>query len=357
MDEFRTPALVVDLDRLEANIRRMQDLCESGGLELWPHCKTHKMVEVARRQLEAGAAGLTCAKLSEAESMLPSGVRQIFLAHSLVGLDKAPRLRAMAAQLVTLVVACTSEDHFPALEELLAGAGLRLPVMMAVDSGLGREGARDAESARRLAGSIRGSRHMDLWGIYTHEGHAYAENPKNLDTLARMIAEGLASLRESIGGDLRLWPGCTVTAGRMARLPGLHALRPGAYVFGDLTHAVSTRVMEWDQLALRVRAQVVDIPADDLALIDAGSKVFSGDKTVTGLIALPADGREMQVTRCSEEHGFVTGNGVADLTVGQIIDWIPAHVCPVVNLANAVWIERNGKITDRWTVDARGCVT
>src|SRR5690606_15030273 len=98
----------------------------------------------------------------------------------------------------------------------------------------------------------------------------------------------------------------------------------------------STRVMEWDDVALHVYAQVVDIPAADLALIDAGSKVFSSDKTATGITALPADGSDLHVLRCSEEHGFLTGSGVAGLQVGQIVALIPAHVCPVVNLANQV---------------------
>lgn len=352
-----TPALVIDLDRLERNIARMQDLCTTHGVELWPHIKTHKMVEVARRQLAAGAAGLTCAKLSEAEAVLPSGTRRVFLAHSLAGREKAPRLRNLAEALDTLVVACTSERHFEALEELLATAGLRLPVMMAVDSGLGREGVRDAGMARHLAKKIAASARMELWGLYTHEGHAYQEKPQNLDTFVSGLHAGMTELRDSIDPDLRIWPGSTPTAAGLAPLPGVQAVRPGAYVFGDLSLTVSTRAMDWDDVALHVHAQVVDIPADDLALIDAGSKVFSSDKTATGIIALPSDGRELQVLRCNEEHGYLTGQSVLDLLIGQTLAFVPAHVCPVVNLANHVHIARDGKIIDRWTVDARGCVT
>src|SRR5690554_4062300 len=100
-DTPSTPSIVIDLDRLERNITRMQGACDRHGVELWPHIKTHKMVEVARRQLAAGAAGLTCAKLSEAEAMLPSGVKRIFVAHSLVGKEKAPRVQRLAEQLDT----------------------------------------------------------------------------------------------------------------------------------------------------------------------------------------------------------------------------------------------------------------
>jgi D-serine deaminase-like pyridoxal phosphate-dependent protein len=357
MHSLPTPALVIDLDRLERNIARMQEVCTRHGVELWPHIKTHKMVEVARRQIQAGAAGLTCAKLSEAEAMIPSGARRMFVAHSLVGKEKADRLRKLAGQLETLIVACTSDHHFEALEELLAAAGLTLPVMMAVDSGLGREGVRDVEAARRLADKIAGSSHMELWGIYTHEGHGYAQQPRNLDTFTSSLHYRMVKLRDSIHPDLRFWPGSSPTATRMAALPGVQGVRPGAYIFGDLSLTVSTRLMDWEDVALHVHAQVVDIPADDLALIDAGSKVFSSDKTATGISALPADGRDLQVLRCNEEHGYVTGSGVLDLLVGQTLAFVPAHVCPVVNLADHVHVMRAGEVVAKWKVDARGCVT
>ncbi len=354
---MNTPAIVIDLDRLERNIARMQETCTAHGVELWPHIKTHKMVEVAKRQLAAGATGLTCAKLSEAEAMLASGVKQIFLAHSLVGRDKAPRLRQLAGKLETLVLACTSERHFEALEELIAATNLRLPVMMAVDSGLGREGTRELDAAFRLAKKIAGSTHMELWGLYTHEGHAYAEQPENLDGFVSDLHQKLTNLRDDIDSELRLWPGSSVTAERFASLPGVQAVRPGAYVFGDLSLTVSTGVMKWENVALHVYAQVVDIPTDDLALIDAGSKVFSSDKTSTGITALPADGSDLQVFRCNEEHGYLSGRGVSDLKLGQTLDLVPAHVCTVVNLTDHVYVARNGEIIDQWKVDARGCVT
>lgn len=352
-----SPAVVIDLDRLERNIARMQQTCDSHGVELWPHMKTHKMVEIAKRQIAAGAKGLTCAKISEAEAMLPAQPKQIFIAHSLVGRENAPRLRKLADELETLVVACTSENHFEALEDLLAATDLRLPVMMAVNSGLEREGTRDSDTALRLAKRIAGSTHMELWGIYTHEGHAYAQKPGALESFVAEMHENLTTLRDSIDAGLRLWPGCSVTAERFAALPGVQAVRPGAYVFGDLSQAITTRVIDWDDVALQVHARVVDIPDDDLALIDAGSKVFSSDKTATGLTALPADGRELQILKCNEEHGYLTGNGVLDLVIGETVAFIPAHVCPVVNLTDRVYVARDGKIIDQWKVDARGCVT
>ncbi|HND62765.1 MAG TPA: alanine racemase, partial [Opitutaceae bacterium] len=135
-----TPLVLVDLPRLEANLRGMQEACDRHGVELRPHIKTHKMVEVARRQLALGAKGLTCAKLGEAEAMLPAGPRSLFVAHSLVDPGQARRVAALAEQVDDFRVAVTSEVHAAALARVAAAAGRKLAVMLAIDTGLGREG-------------------------------------------------------------------------------------------------------------------------------------------------------------------------------------------------------------------------
>src|SRR5579883_1290990 len=128
-----TPSLLVDRDRLRRNIQRMQAACDAHQTELWPHIKTHKSAQIARMQLEAGAAGLVCAKIGEAEAMLPSGVRRLFIAYPLVDPLQGPRLRALADSLDELIVAVTSEEQAEALERVLAPVDLRLPVIVAVD--------------------------------------------------------------------------------------------------------------------------------------------------------------------------------------------------------------------------------
>src|SRR5258707_7973434 len=134
-EQIPTPTILVDRDRLARNISAMQLACDRNGVSLWPHIKTHKMVEVAKMQLGAGAKGLCCAKLGEAEAMLASGVRRIFLAHSLVNPGQAPRLRALADALDELILAVTREPQAEALNEILSAADMRLPIMMAVDTG------------------------------------------------------------------------------------------------------------------------------------------------------------------------------------------------------------------------------
>ncbi len=349
-----TPAILIDADAMERNLRRMQRACTEAGVELWPHVKTHKMIPVLRRQLALGAAGATCAKVGEAEELLPSGVRNIFIAHSLGDRRHAPRLRALREQLDKLILAVTSEEQAAMLDAILADAGISVPVLMAVDTGLGREGARDAKQASLLAARIRASDRMQLIGIYTHEGHAYAMSASvTLDEFVANVHRKLAEFAQAAGGGLSLWPGCSVTAEVMARQAGVRVVRPGSYVFGDLSLTEAAGIMKPADAALIIFATVVDRPTPDLALIDAGAKVFSSDKSANGLFARCVEHPTLAVTRLSEEHGFLTGVGVDALRVGQRLRFQPAHVCPVVNLASHVHVIRDGDI-ETWPVDARG---
>lgn len=354
--DLATPVVLLDRARVERNIRDMQTVCDAHGVQLWPHIKTHKMVEVARRQLAAGAQGLTCAKLGEAEAMLPSGVKRIFIAHSLVDERAAPRLAAMADRLDELRVAATSPAHAEALVRLAAVAARRLKVMLAVDTGLGREGARTADEARVMARTLAASPWLELAGFYTHEGQLYSAAPEEQAARSAAVLAQLAVVRDAVDPNLPLWPGCSVTAKLMAASGRAAVVRPGAYIFGDLFLSEVCRVMPADAVALHVLATVVDKPERGLALIDAGSKTFSSDKTPGGLAARAADGRDLAVVRCNEEHGYVRGGDVDALRIGERVRFTPAHVCPVVNLTDEVIVVAGDLAADRWRVDARGRV-
>ncbi len=351
-----TPSVLVDRAKLAANIREMQAVCDQHRVELRPHIKTHKMVAVAKQQLAAGARGLTCAKLGEAEAMLPSGVRSIFVAHSLVDAGQAARIAALADQLDDFRVAVTSVAHADALSRVAAAANRKLGVMMAVDTGLGREGVRDAGAATRLAARLARSAQLELRGFYTHEGHFYGVPPDQLKIRARELVERICALRDAIDPALAVWPGCSVSARLIAELGAgrVQAVRPGAYVFGDLSLTTTTGVMRPDAVALHVLATVVDRPEPGLALIDAGSKTFSSDRTPDGTSARAADGRDLAVVRVNEEHGYVRGSAVDALQVGERLIFTPAHVCTVVNLTDTVVVTEGEQPVDTWRVEARG---
>ncbi len=351
-----TPAVLVDRTKLAANIRGMQALCDRHGIELRPHLKTHKMVAVAKQQLAAGAHGLTCAKLGEAEAMLPSGVRSLFVAHSLVDPGQAPRLAALADQLDDFRVAVTSEAQAEALRRVATAAGRRLSVMLAVDTGLGREGVRDTAAAKRIAALLARSPQLELRGFYSHEGHFYGVPKDQLAARAAELVDRICTLRDAINPTLAVWPGCSVSARFIVEAGAgrVQAVRPGSYVFGDLSLTSSTGVMAAESVALHVLATVVDKPEPGLALIDAGSKTFSSDKTPEGISARAADGRDLSVVRVNEEHGYVRGSAVDALAIGERVIFTPAHVCTVVNLTDSVVVTEGGQPVDTWRIEARG---
>ncbi len=354
-NDLSTPVILIDQDALEKNLRSMQDCCNAASTELWPHIKTHKLAPILRRQLELGAIGATCAKLGEAEAMLPSGVRRIFIAHSVIDFRKAARMRALQANLDELILAVTSELQFEALAKFLEIADIKVSVLLAINTGLSREGVRTIEQAKSVLEKIRNSPRMTIMGLYTHEGHAYGSTSPEEAAAAATQAHGvLVEFAEALGGDLPLWPGCSVTATFMAGKPGVKAVRPGSYVFSDLSLTESVKLYPFDEVALNILATVVDRPEPGLALIDAGSKVFSGDKSRDGIYGRCQDIPTITVTRVSEEHGFLSGEGVDNLEIGQRLRFQPAHVCPVLNLASRVYLTKDSKILDTWTVDGRG---
>lgn len=348
--------VLIDEQRMEDNLRTMQDICTQAGVELWPHVKTHKMVHVLRRQLELGAAGMTCAKIGEAEALLPSGVKKVFVAHSIVDPRKANRLKKLAAKLDELILAVTSVGQFELLEKLLEQVALKVSVLLAVDTGLDREGVRTPEDAVALHQKIVGSKWMTFRGLYTHEGQSYGSaDPEAAQTMADRVHARLVEISQAIGGEVPLWPGCSVTAALMAGKPGVVAVRPGAYVFSDLALCESTGIQNFDQAAVTVLVTVVDKPTEDMALTDAGTKVFSTDKTRTGISGREQTLRSIVMEKGNEEHGYLRGEGINEVTIGQRLRFIPAHICPVINLASTVQVVRGDEVVAQWNVEARGC--
>jgi len=356
IDELITPVVLLDRNRLDENIQAMQDVCNANGVQLWPHIKTHKMVEVAKRQLAAGAQGLTCAKVGEAEVMIASGVKRIFIAHSLVDVRVAPRLAALADQLEELYVAATSPGQAEALDRVAEATDRPLKVVMAVDTGLHREGVRDIEGAIKVAEIVAACPQLELAAVYTHEGQMYGASVEEQVEKTQAVLSRMIEVRDAVDPSLPLWPGCSVTAKIMAESGKVQVVRPGAYMFGDMSLSVSSQVMDRADVAVHILATVVDRPEPGLALIDAGTKVFSSDKSRSGLNGIAADGRDIQAFGLNEEHGYLRGGDVDSLKIGDRIKIMPPHVCTVINLTDSVTIVEGDQVVDQWTVDARGRV-
>lgn len=348
-DDVETPAVVVDVRRLERNLARMAAAAAVAGVALRPHAKTHKCLPVARRQLSGGAVGLTVATLAEAEAFAAGGCPGVFIAYPLwAGSgDRGARLAALR-DLTDLRVGVDSA----AAAARLAAAAPGLQVLVEVDSGQHRSGVAVA-GVVALADTCR-ELGLDVIGAFTHPGHAYsspADVPRAAaDERAALTAAG-AALAKIIDVQPVLSGGSTPTAAAGLSAP-LTEVRPGTYAFGDRQQLHLSHLTERD-IALVVAARVVSVQRPGEAVLDAGSKALSTDRPSWlpghGLIL---EAPEATVAILSEEHAVVRGL-TTGLSVGDLVCVVPNHVCTVVNLTSELAVVSDGAVIDRWPVCAR----
>jgi D-serine deaminase-like pyridoxal phosphate-dependent protein len=351
-----TPALVIDLDVVEANARRLADALAPRGIALRPHTKTHKSVALARIQLEAGAAGITVGTLGEAEVMAAAGIDDIFIAYPVWAAGpKAERLRALnASPGLRLAVGFDSSDGARALAEAVGNGGPPLRVVLEVDPGNGRTGASPADAGRLM--SEANALGLDVIGLFTHGGHAYA-GPGSVAAAAAdevaALARG-AELLRAIGIEPRiLSAGSTPTALAAASAP-VTELRPGTYLLGDRTQVALGSPP--DSIAIAIAATVVSTVVPGQVVIDAGAKTLTKDLPpyIEGYGSLPAY-PDAVIERVSDYHGVVRiPPGTPAPRLGEVVAVVPNHACPVVDLQDAFVAHRSGSIVGVWPVDARG---
>ncbi|MBW3634385.1 MAG: alanine racemase [Chloroflexi bacterium] len=356
-----TPVIAVDETLLHRNIDEMASLARSCGVSLRPHSKTHKSPRIARLQLEAGAAGLTCAKLGEAEVLVAEGgVRDILIAYPIVGELKIRRLLDLTNR-AHITVAVDSLEAALALSRAFANSGRVLDVYIEVNTGQDRAGARAGQEAVDLAVDIARMPGLRLSGVMTHEGHAGFSGPDEISTVAQNAGQALVDTAERLRGlgveVTQVSVGSTPSSWFTPRVKGITEMRPGTYVFHDNNAFRHGRIGP-DRCAARVVATIVSRPAPDRAIIDAGSKALALDPSPShpghGYIVGHSDAT---IARLSEEHGVVLlPPDEQGFNVGDRVEIIPNHICPAVNLTDELVIVRDGEIVDRWPVAARGKV-
>lgn len=358
--EIDTPALLVDLDRLSANVSRFAGMSRQTGASLRPHIKTHKTIEIARLQLEAGASGITCARLSEAEVYAEAGIDDIFVAYPIIGPAKARRA-AQLAQRCHLIVGVESATGIQQLSEAASAAGVTLAVRVELDSGLKRTGVAP-EAAEQLCCLVLAAPGLRLDGIFTFRGASFpgapTHNPEELGRLEGLwMVEQAERLRAVDIPIKEVSAGSTPTSQGAASIAGVTEVRPGTYVFFDrMTCQAGTSSP--DEVALSILATVVSRPAPDIAIIDAGSKTFCGDviPANAGLqgYGVTVDGRSGIVERMNEEHGIVRLSAGCAPVIGEKLAFLPNHVCTSVNLSDELIVVQQGIVKDVWQVAARG---
>jgi D-serine deaminase-like pyridoxal phosphate-dependent protein len=353
VEEIDTPALLLDLDVMERNIARMAAAFRGLTAKLRPHAKTHKTPLIAHKQLAAGAVGITCAKLGEAEVMVEGGIRDILIANQIVGARKISRLVSLARH-ADLIVAVDDQQNVHDLSHAARAAGVSLRVLVEVDVGMHRCGVAPGEPALSLARQVEGAPGLKFAGLMGYEGHlvfvpsleerahrVHADMQTLIDAVSFLEARGLLVDIVSAGG--------TGTAMLTGRLPGITEIQAGSYVFMDGRYKTVEGVdFDW---ALTLLTTVISRPRPDRAIVDAGMK------TLTHEFGLPRfKGREdLELVGLSEEHGTVKlRDPSVALRPGDRLELIPSHGDTTLNLHDFYYGARHGRVEAVWPIAARG---
>jgi D-serine deaminase-like pyridoxal phosphate-dependent protein len=355
---LETPALLVDLDRLDRNLARAADYAGTHGLALRPHVKTHKSPEVAASQLRLGAVGLTCATPHEAEVMAEV-CDDLLVAYPPVGRARARRIASLPAG-VRLTIALDSEDAAIEMARAARDARREVGVYVELDLGMHRVGTATVDAAVALAREVTETEGLRFDGLAFYPGHIrepIGDQDDKLHSLDLALARALERFHDAGLPPRVVSGGSTPTLWRTHELPSVTELRPGTYVYND-RGTVVTGACDWDDCALTVLATVVSTAVPGQAVIDAGTKAL-GREPVRGEegegFAQLLEHPEVVVSRMSEEHGIL------DLTrtswrpaVGEVVRLVPNHVCVVVHLADLVYGVRGERIERSWPIAARG---
>lgn len=358
--ELTTPAVVVDLDAVERNVRRMAEKLSGLGIRHRPHVKTHKSVQLARLQVAAGASGITVAKLAEAEVFAKAGFQDILLAYPVVGADKLARFQALHAD-INLLSVVDSEVVASGLSQVGIETGRPVRVLIEIDGGMHRGGRQPGRDAVEFAASIRRLPGIQVVGLMGYFGQIYQRQPGDgLIQEARREAEALrqtAELFREAGWELEVISAGSSPSSKLGEnLIGVTEVRAGNYIFNDVA-ALTLGLAEEADCALRVVATVVSTPVPGCATVDAGSKTLSTDRVhhregYGWVVGHP----DVSIAALNEEHGMLRYDPAAtSFSVGDRVEIIPNHACVVPNLFSHVYGARGGRVVEEIRIDARGC--
>ncbi len=359
---LETPCIIVDLDKLEYNVKDMARLAEKIGLELWPMIKTHKSKYIVKQQLEQGAKGVLAAKLGEAEKMVEAGVEKVILAYPIIGEEKLNRLASLTKR-AEVYCSIDSLEAAKILDEKAQSVGCVFKCIIIIDSGLKRLGIQvnELESLYKQLTMLKG---ICVVGTATHGGHVYgAIDREGVLKAAKgeleAIHQATAVLRQ-----LGLEPefaaiGSTPTIKAIEDFKDIKQIRPGNYVFYDAVQ-VALGVVPAERCALSILSTVISVPEAGRAVMDAGSKILCLDAGAHGNDNIKGYGivkkhPEVLVKGLSEELGRLVYDPAKDnLKVGDVLEIIPNHACTVVNMVDRLYGVRKGQVQLEIRVSARG---
>ena len=356
-----TPALLLDVDAFERNLRAMQELGRSSGLKVRPHAKAHKSIEIAQRQVAAGAIGASCATLGEAEVLGRAGIPGILITSPIAAASSAERLAALHRDIDGLMIVADSAEHVSVLERVAAQSGKTLAILVDVDVGQHRTGVSEPQDAVALARNIAGQAHLRFTGVQAYYGHLQhaelVERRKAVLEQVERLRKVLDALRAAGYPSDIVSGGGTGTALIDAETGVFTEIQPGSYLFMDADYR---RPALWPNgvspfaTSLFVRAHVVSANRPDLAVVNAGIKSFATDSGVP-VVARGAPADATYKFMGDEHGGLVYANaGDARLSVGDAVEFVVPHCDPTVNLFDLYHCMRGDELVDIWPIDARG---
>ncbi|KJC51108.1 alanine racemase [Bradyrhizobium sp. LTSP885] len=345
--DYGTPCAVIDMDRVERNIARIQAACDAAGVANRPHIKTHKNPTLAQLQVKAGAKGITCQKLGEAEIMADAGIDDILISYNLLGDEKMARLGALQGK-TNVTVAADNSVVVGDLPKAAAASGRPLSVVVECDTGRKRAGVETPAEAIALAREIAGSKGLTFAGFMLYPTETgWGDAQKFYDeALAGVRAHGLDAAIVSTGG--------TPNLVNIGKLKGGTEHRFGTYIYNDRMQ-VAAGVATWDDCALHIYSTVVSRAGPERGILDAGSKTLTSDTGGLEGHGLILEHPEAKIARFAEEHGFLDlARSNTRPGVGDVVRIVPNHVCVVVNMMDEVVMVRGDEIIGTLPVAARG---
>jgi 3-hydroxy-D-aspartate aldolase len=354
-----TPALILDLDRMNRNIERMAQLTRRHGVALRPHAKSHKSAEIGRRQVNAGAIGLCCQKVSEAEAMVDAGISDVFIANEIVGAAKLRRLAELARRAAITATVDTAAG-VAALAHAAANAGTVISTVVEIDTGDARAGVVPGMPAALIARDIAASDHLRFMGLQAYKGGVehvvrYADRQLQFAEVVAHVRATLEALRPFGLKCLVVTGGGTGTSSIAAASGVFTELQPGTYIFMDGNYAAlmgSERQEPLDfEASLLLLTTVMSRGAANRAMVDAGTKAVSTDAGMPIVYGRP----DIRYVRGDDEHGRLALSGEAsELLLGEKLLLQPSNCDPTVNLHDWYVVVQGDTVVAVWPVTARG---
>lgn len=354
--DIETPAILIDLDRMERNLSRVADYARSHGLRLRPHTKTHKIPALGRRQIELGAVGLTVAKSTEAEVMLHANPPDLLVAYPVVGSKKLARLTEVARR-TQLTVSLDSADAARDLSQAASAAGVQVGVLAETDVGLGRVGVRPGDELVALMRCIDSLPGLNLKGVAFYPGHIKSADGTGIAQLNELLDGAIGECHAAGFAPEVVSGGSTPTLFESHRVTAMNEIRPGTYIFNDRNTWLGGGC-ELDDCAATVLTTVVSTSVTDRVIVDGGSKTFSSDRC--SVPEAPGFGYideqpDVVFEKMNEEHGYLdVRNAPVDWKVGDRIQILPNHICVAMNLHEQVYAVRGEEVVEVWRVEGRG---